>query len=297
MPDAVHLRTALGNYPHTRRLKDGEITSPLVTLDFTEIVPIHNAFSPMVRHQSFDLSEMAVVTGIQAVAFGKPIALLPAVVASRMQRGCLIARSSDGPVDPRSLRGKRIGVRAFTQTTGMWVRAALWEDYRLAADDVQWVTHDGPHVEEYRDPACEVREHLGKSLPEQLRDGDIDAAVLGNDLPKGDEFTPVMKDHRATDEAWVARHGFVPINHLVAVSRDVLESHPEAVRAAYDILRQSAREAVRPAGAVDPTRFGIEALRLPMTFILAACRRQRLIEELSVDDLFAPVSGLLAADR
>lgn len=93
-------------------------------LDFTEVEPIHNAFSPMVRRQSFDLSDLAVVTGIQAVVFGKPVALLPAVVASRMQCGCLIARSSDGLVDSHSLRGKRIGVRSYTLTIGMWVRAA-----------------------------------------------------------------------------------------------------------------------------------------------------------------------------
>jgi len=46
-------------------------------------------------------------------------------------------------------------------------------------------------------------------------------AILGNDLPKDDTFTgPSSADHRAVDQAWVARHGFMPINHVVAVSEE-----------------------------------------------------------------------------
>ena len=129
MSDAQHLSAALGSYPHTVAIKSGALTSPEVTLDFTEVEPIHKAFAPMVRRQAYELSELAIVTAIQALAYKKPIVLLPAVVASRLQRGCIIALASKGEIDPRSLANKRIGVRAYTQTTGMWVRAALREDY------------------------------------------------------------------------------------------------------------------------------------------------------------------------
>ena len=221
MSDAPHLRAALGSYPHTRSIKSGALSSPGVTLDFVEVEPIHKAFAPMVRRQEYDLSELAIVTAIQALAYGKPIVLLPAVVASRLQRGCIIARASDGEIDARALVGKRIGVRAYTQTTGMWVRAALREDYGLGVEDFSWVTHDPAHVEEYRDPTFVIHDDSGKSLPDQLRDGDIDAAILGNDLPKGDEFAPVITDHRAIDLAWYKTHGFMPINHMVVVSKAV----------------------------------------------------------------------------
>jgi len=82
----------------------------------------------MVRRAAYDLCELAIVTAFQALDHGRPIVLLPVVVAARMQRGCLIALSSKGTIDPRDLVGKRIGVRAYAQTTGMWVRAALRED-------------------------------------------------------------------------------------------------------------------------------------------------------------------------
>lgn len=294
MPEAAHLSAVLGSYPHTAALKSGALASPAVVLDFTEIEPIHKVFAPMVRRQAYDLTELAIVTAIQALAFGKPIVLLPIVVASRLQRGCIIARKSDGPIDPRSLVGRRVGVRAYTQTTGMWVRAALREDYGFPVEEIRWVTRDPAHVEEYLDPGFVIPDESGKSLPDQLRDGDIDAAILGNDLPKGDEFAKVIPDHRAKDEAWVATHGFMPINHMVAVRRDTFEQSPAAVRAAYKLLVQGIREAVRPEGVLDPTMFGIDMLRGPLAFIIEECRRQALIPgPLDVDEVLAPAAALL----
>jgi 4,5-dihydroxyphthalate decarboxylase len=292
MADAPRFKAALATYPHTQAIKDGRLSSPHVAFDFVEVEPIHKAFAPMVRRQDYDLSELAIVTAIQALAYGKPIVLLPAVVASRLQRGCIIARSGDGAIDPRSLAGKRIGVRAYTQTTGMWVRAALREDYGLAVEDSRWFTHDPAHVEEYADPAFVTHDDSGKSLPDQLRDGDIDAAILGNDLPKGDAFAPVIRDHRAADEAWVAKHGFMPINHMVAVSRAAYETQPDAVRAAYELLRQGAAE----ADTKGVTLFGVEALRGPLAFIIEECRRQRLITQpLDADEILAPAAALIEA--
>jgi 4,5-dihydroxyphthalate decarboxylase len=62
------------------------------------------------------------------------------------------------------LAGKRIAVRAFTQTTGMWVRAHLKEDYGLSTASVEWLTHDPAHVEEYRDPPF-VKHLTGSKKP------------------------------------------------------------------------------------------------------------------------------------
>jgi 4,5-dihydroxyphthalate decarboxylase len=294
MPEPVHLSAVLGSYPHTMALKSGTLTSPDVVLDFTEIEPIHKVFAPMVRRQAYDLTELAIVTAIQALAYGKPIVLLPLVVASRLQRGCIIARRSDEPIDPRSLIGRKVGVRAYTQTTGMWVRAALREDYKFPVEEIRWVTSDPAHVEEYQDPVFVTHDETGKSLPDQLRDGDIDAAILGNDLPKGEEFAKVIPDHRAMDEAWVATHGFMPINHMVAVRQEAFDAHPDAVRGAYDLLVTGMREAVRPAGERDPTLYGVDTLREPLAFIIEECRRQALIPgPLDVDAILTPAARLL----
>ncbi len=294
MAEAGHLSTVLGSYPHTRDLKSGALAAPGLTLDVTEIEPIHKVFAPMVRRQAHDLTELAIVTALQAVDVGRPIVLLPLVVASRLQRGCIIIRKGDAGMDPATLVGRRVGVRAYTQTTGMWVRAALREDFGLPVEEIHWVTRDPAHVEEYSDPAFVIHDETGKSLVDQLRDGDIDAAILGNDLPKDDEFAKLIPDHRAKDEAWMAIHGFMPINHMVAVTQEAVERDPAAVRAAYGLLVRGMREGGRSEAGLSPTLYGLDALRGPLDFVIAECRRQALVSDsLNSDAILAPSQALL----
>jgi len=144
--DRPVLRSVLKTYPHTAAVKSGALQSPDVDLQFIEVEPVHKAFAPMVRTAAYDLSELAIVTYLQALAYGRPVVLLPIVVASRMQRGCLIYDPRHGKLEPRDLTDKTIGVRAYTQTTGMWVRAHLAEDYDLPIERMHWVTRDPAHV-------------------------------------------------------------------------------------------------------------------------------------------------------
>lgn len=290
------LRTVLANSPLSAPLKRGELTGGRVRLDFAEVAPVHKAFAPMVRQQAYDLCELAVVTALQAVAHDRPVVLLPAVVASRFQRGCLIASRARGPLAPRQLAGKRIGVRSFTQTTGMWVRAHLAADYGLATERMHWLTRDSAHVEQYADPG--FVEHLpgDKSLPDMLRDGDIDAAILGNDLPQGDEFFPVIADAATRDMAWWQRHRFMPINHMLVASREACRRDPEAVREAYRLLLQADRLIPAMADAPRPTLFGFDSLRIPIGVVIDACVAQGLLpRRLSVDEVFGPAEDILGA--
>jgi 4,5-dihydroxyphthalate decarboxylase len=286
------LRSVLGDYPHTTALKLG-LQSPDVELRFTTVEPVHKAFAPMVRRAEYDLCELAIVTYLQAKAYGKPVVLLPVVIASRLQRGCLIYHRARG-VTPGSLATARIGVRAYTQTTGMWVRAHLAEDYDLPIEAMRWITRDGAHVEEYVDPPIVEHAPTDKSLPDMLRDGDIEAAILGNDLPTADEFAPVISDHAAVDRAWYSRHGFMPINHVVVVSQAAARDMPDAVRAAYRLLKQADAEADAPADGLKRTMFGFERLRDPVQFTLDTCRRQLLLPRtMEVDEVFADAKTIL----
>ena len=297
MSQPAHLQTVLKTTELTTPLKNGALKSDRVVLDFTEINPIHKAFAPMVRDAKFDISELAIVTALQAIAFKRPIVLLPVVVASRFQRGCLVSYRPRGDVKPEQLRGKRIGVRSYTQTTGMWVRAHLVEDYGLATPDIRWITHDMAHVEQYQDPRFVEHPAHDKSLLDMLHDGDIDAAIFGNDLPEGDDYVPVIADAKAKDLAWAQQHGFVPINHVVAASAEICTREPAAVRAAYGLLAQA--ESVQATTAAGPrkTLSGFDALRGPLEWIIDACLEQALLpRKLSLDEVLGPAHALLKGE-
>jgi 4,5-dihydroxyphthalate decarboxylase len=294
MSQAVHLHAVLKSTALTAPLKDGTLASDHVTLDFTEINPIHKAFAPMVREAKFDLSELAIVTALQAIAFKRPVVLLPVVVASRFQRGCLVSYRPHGELAPEQLRGKRIGVRSYTQTTGMWVRAHLVEDYGVATPEIRWITHDPAHVEQYQDPSFVEHPAQDKGLLEMLQQGDIDAAIFGNDLPEGDDYAPVIAHAKAKDLAWAQQHGFVPINHVVAASAEICQREPAAVRTAYALLAQAERRQATAADGPRHTLSGFDALRGPLDWIIDACVEQALLpRKLSLDEVLGPAYALL----
>jgi 4,5-dihydroxyphthalate decarboxylase len=291
--EPVVLRAALGRHPVSAALRGGELTEPGIELAFTDVEPIHRAFAPMVREQAYDVSELAIVTALQAIAFDHPVVILPVVVAARFQRRCLISLSSRPVEDPRELRGRRVGVRAYTQTTGFWVRSHLTEDYGLAAGDIEWVTQDEAHVPEYDDPPF-VRRTLSGGLVDALRSGEIDAAILGNDLPSGDEFAPVITRAVERDHDWYVKHGYVPVNHVVSVSGQILEREPDAVRAAWRLLVRAEEQAA--SGATDTPRVtmsGIERLTGPVNEIAAASFAQGLLPRpLTADEVLGPIRQL-----
>jgi len=225
---AIPLTAAFGRTPHTAALLDGARRSALLDLRFEPVSPISRAFAPMVREGRYDASEMAIATFLMARAAGRPLVLLPVTLAARFQEGALLCRA-DGPVQgPADLAGRRVGVRAYSQTTGMWLRGVLAERHGIAADAIHWITFEDAHLPRYEDPPWAERAPAGADLTAMLRDGAIDAAIFGNDLPAEPSFRTVFADPAAAGEAFRATHGFVPVNHLAVLRQDVVARHPEA---------------------------------------------------------------------
>jgi len=289
------LRTVLGNYPHTLPLKRGEIQSSAVRLDFVDVKPTHLAFKPMVRELAYDVSEMAIVTFLMAKAYGKPLALLPAVMLGRFQHHCMLYNAERGTLTPQTLAGRRVGVRAYSQTTGVWLRGILANDYGLDLDKVRWVTFEDAHVAEYRDPPQIERGPAGKDLTAMLLAGEIDAAIYGAELPDDPRLKSVIPDPEAAAQAWHRKHGVAPVNHLVVVKTDLIRAQPRVVAEVYRLLAAAKRAAPAPAG-IDPAPFGVAANRPALELIIDYCLQQCMIpRRFAVDELFAEVEELLEA--
>ncbi|WP_202237184.1 hypothetical protein [Actinacidiphila reveromycinica] len=230
----------LGDYPHTRPLKDGTVPVPGVECAYAQASPLYSAFARMVRSLEYDVCEMALATYFQAREAGVPITLLPVAMIGGTHHGSL-TRLPDGPrITPRELAGARVGVRSYSQTTGLWVRGVLREDYGVESSDVTWVTTEEPHVAQYREPENVCRSGAAK-VADLLRDGEVSAAVLG---PKaignqGAGLVPVLPDAQEAALAWIDRHGTVPVNHVVVVRDEVLAAAPQAVAALYEALAAS----------------------------------------------------------
>ena len=295
MSDPVTLHSLLGNHPSTKALKSGQISSALVTFDYFEVKVANTQFKAMVRDLKYDFGELAIVTFLQAKAYRKPYVLLPATIVGRNQHHTIFYNADKRRLTARELNGTRVGVRAYTQTTGAWVRGLLAEDYGIDLDNVTWVTFEDPHLSEYRDPPIVERAPEGKVLKQMLLDGEIDAAILGDVAEEG-PLKHLIPDHDAKGRTWAGAHGGVPINHLAVMRESIVESRPDVVREVYRVLKESRAAAALPTGADDPLRFGIEAIRGSLDEIATRAFRQGLIPRCpSVDELFADAARILGA--
>src|SRR6516162_4163072 len=243
----LKLHTMLGNYPITKPLKSGAVRSDLVDFDFVEVKVANNLFKQVVRDARYDVAELAIVTYLQAKAYGKPYVLLPAVVVSRGQHHTIAYNPQRGALKPSELEGKRVGVRAYTVTTGTWVRGILASDYGIDLSKVEWITFEDPHVAEYRDPDVIKRAPLGKELVQMLLDGEIDAAVVGDKLPDP-RLRHLIPDADAAAQKWAERHRGIPINHMVVVRQELSRSHPDVVADMFRKLHASKLAAGLPDG-------------------------------------------------
>ena len=146
------LRTLLGDRPHTLALKRGELNSNLVRFDLDAAKLAYPEFKRVVRDLEFDVAELALMTFVVAKSWGKPLVLLPAVLTARFQHPYLVYNSEKRHLTPGDLAGRRVGIRSYTVTTATWIGGILAKDYGVAADQIRWVSFEGPHVAEHRDP-------------------------------------------------------------------------------------------------------------------------------------------------
>jgi 4,5-dihydroxyphthalate decarboxylase len=291
------LSVCLGTYPHTQALKKGTIASDRVALHFTEINPVNRAFMPMAREQKFDVCEMAIVTYLQAKAYGKPLMLMPTTMMGRFQHGTMLYNSERGTLRPEDLAGRRVGVRAFSQTTGVWIRGILWKDYGLDLNKVKWLTFEDAHVAEYRDPPGVERATAGKDITKMLLEGELDAAIFGGAMPSDPRLKSVIPDPEATAKEWYKKNGIVPVNHMVVLKESLSKSSPGTVREVYRMLLDSKKAAGLPkTDVVDTIPFGFDTVKPALELMCSYAFEMKLTpRHYAIEELFDDTTRALQA--
>jgi len=286
----VKLAALLGDYPVTHALRAGDLRSPRVTLEFADVATPSSAFKRVVREAAFDVAELALVTYLMAKERGAPLVLLPAVVLARFQHPLLACAAARAPLAPGELAGRRVGLRSWSVTTGMWMRSILAEDHGVDIGRVKWVSFEEPHVAGFRDPPNVERAPAGKDMIEMLVAGELDAAIVTERSLGDARLKSMIPDPAAAARAWQARHGGIQINHMVVVRSSLARSEPGAVREVYRLLAESRRAAGNPE--LNP--FGCAANRRNLELAIERAHAQDLIaRRVAVDELFDETTGVL----
>jgi 4,5-dihydroxyphthalate decarboxylase len=291
---AVSIKTNLADYPVTMAMKDGRVTSSVVHLDCCGPKLAHDAFKAMLRENAFDAGELAIVTYLQAKAYGKPYVMLPIPISGRFQHKTIACNNEFGPLNPKDIEGRNVGVRTYAQTTGVWARGILQHEYGVDLNKVTWLTIEDAHLSEYRDPPNVRRLPAGAKLKDMLFKGEIAAAIMGNDMPDDPRLQTLIPDAAAAAKEWYQREGVICMNHVFVVREELSQERPDVVRELFRMFVESRALAPEQPGKVLPP-IGVEANRKALEMAIQYSYEQKVIpRRLSVDELFDDTTSGLA---
>jgi 4,5-dihydroxyphthalate decarboxylase len=250
----VHLRIAVAEYPHTSAVRSGSI--PIEGVD-AEIITVHPqiaAFRRMVRQVEFDVCELAPTTYIIARAYGAPFVALPIFVQRRFHHAGLLVRPDAGISTPKDLEGRKVGVRAYSVTTGVWTRGILIDEFGLDSSKVTWVVDDEEHVTRLHLPSNVVHAPDGKSLADMMASGELAAGFQGNagvgrtGAPTGSwqtvdaPYPDLFPNAEELEAEWYRRTGIYPMHGTIVVKDSVLKEFPWVAKSLFSAFSKAKNE-------------------------------------------------------
>ncbi len=237
------LRTVLGNHGQTAALKDGTVTVPGAKLEFIEIKPMIEAYRRMARQAEFDVCELAPTTYLAAKSLGAPFTALPIPMTRRFRHAGMLRRQDSSIRHPKDLEGRRIGVRAYTVTAGVWTRGIFINEYGLDSSKVTWLVDDEEHVTALKLPPNVVHVPPGETLARLMAAGEIEAGFAGaagvGEPPEGQVYVDLFEKPAELEAAWYQKTHIYPIHGLIVVRDELLKAHPWLARALLEAFTQA----------------------------------------------------------
>lgn len=268
-----------------------------VDLHVEEVKPIHRAFPTVVNEQRYDVAELALVTFLQALDAGRPLSLLPVTLLGRFQHHCLVTLDGHGVASVGDLAGKRVGVRSWSQTTGVWVRGILHDDHGIDPARVEWVVYENGHVTGAPDPDFVVRAPAGATVPTDFVAGTLDAAILGNELPDDPRVRTVLPDPARSAASWYGRLGAIPLNHMVVVSDAFAAANGDLVAEICEVIAAAAPATPRISSSPNFYPAGFDAIATSLDLAGRYAHEQGIISRpVTADEIRTKVEGLTGRD-
>ncbi len=326
MADTLRLTISVRSQGHTMPLKDGTVTLDGIAFEFIEVEPQIAAYRRMVRDLEFDACELASTTYYIARSHGAPYTALPIFFERKFHHTGLVVRPDAGIAHPRDLEGRKVGVRAYSVTTGVWTRGILQNEYGLDCSKVTWVVDDEEHVAQMVLPPNVVHAPEGRSLADMMAAGDLQAGFTANagigragpptegwaaSAAAVDSYPELLPDGKAAEAEWFARTGILPMHSTLVIRDEILAARPDVAPKVYNAFlkaKQIYLERLRSGEASskqdegrrklmkivgpDPLPYGLAANRPSIEALKLYAEQQKLMaREVSVEELFIDEAG------
>ncbi|HUB97805.1 MAG TPA: PhnD/SsuA/transferrin family substrate-binding protein [Stellaceae bacterium] len=243
----LRLSLAITSNPRTWPVIDGRAAPEGIEFAKTILGPAE-IFWRQLQGAEFDVSELSMSELMMIRARGDDRFVgLPIFTTRRFYHTGILVRK-DAKIDrPADLKGKRIGVPEYVQTSALWTRGVLESEFGVAPRDMVFFMERLP-----------TRSHAGaigftapkgvtvnpippeKSIGSMMLAGELDACMSYNrsqglidrssaDLEGHPDIRPLFPDTAAEALRYYKKTGIYPINHGMVVKRAVYERNPWVV--------------------------------------------------------------------
>lgn len=292
----------------TLPLIDGRVRSSALDLTVSGL-PIGELFWRQLKFADFDVSELSISSlAIATSRAPTPWVALPVFTTRSFFHTGILIRTDAGIERPADLRGKRVGVLEYQQTSVVWIRGWLEHEHGIRAQDLEWFMQRAPERSHggstgFRPPDGVRLSYVPPStnIGEMIVGGELDVLPfyppIGGrdlidrssiDLARESRVRPFFPDPAAEARRYYAQTSIFPVNHCVVVRRALVERDPGIARELLGAFREAKTLAIRQlaslaaplqdvgllgadAGAAlgsDPLAYGVEANRPTLDALL-----------------------------
>lgn len=322
----LELSIALSDNSRTRPLIESRVLVQGIDL-ITTVVHPSEMFWRQLRFGDFDISEMSLSSLFVAADRGdKTWVAVPVFTMRRFFHTGIYVRCDLAINEPRDLRGKRVGVPEYQQTSAVWSRGILEHEFGVKPQEIEWFMERGTDRSHgastgFRPPAG-VRLNVipgNSNIGAMLVSGELDAAIhylnADNlvdrsrvDLSASREVKRLFSDPASEGRRYYSKTKMYPINHTLVVRRAIVEKHPwvalnlfNAFSTAKKLKSGEAAETLLPqletgllspdvkaSLLADPMPYGVVSAQKEIETIAQYVYEQGLTKRLvSVDEIFA----------
>ena len=231
MSKRIPLTLACGDYEIVRALKDGTVRPDGIDLTVLTEMDSTTRHWRFIRNRDFDMAETSASSYLAARDQGQDVTALPVFLHRRFRHGFIFINTQKGIRRPADLIGRKIGLKAFLVTAGLWLRGILEHEYGVPHTSVEWFTEIDEEVDFAPHPRLKLTQ-LGhdKSVPEMLAAGELDA-VLHADLikpivDKDPRVARLFPDYKTEEIGYFRKTGIFPIMHVLGIKQEIVERYP-----------------------------------------------------------------------
>jgi 4,5-dihydroxyphthalate decarboxylase len=324
--ERLTLSMALSDNERTRPIIDGACGVEGLRLHATVVHP-SEMFWRQLKFGDFDISEMSMSSLLIAAARGDlRWAAIPVFTSRMFFHTRALIRTDRGIEKPEDLRGKRVAVPEYQQTSAIWSRGILKDEFGVDPTEVEWFMERTPDMSHggatgFTPPPGVRLNRIPPStnIGEMLVKGEVDATLLyltntnlvdrsKIDISRVPQIRPLFQNTLAEGHRYYAKTGIYPINHTLVVRRDLLEKHPWLALNLYsgflnakESVTRKAREALdswvetgafgpdpEKAFRADPLAYGVKAARPVLETIAKYLFEQGLTNrQVKIEEVFA----------